>query len=153
MAPEQIAGDPVDARTDIYALGITAFEMLTGKRPFPEKDAQSLLDLHLTRDVMDPKAINADIPEPLRHFIIRCGRCDPQQRYRDMHQAMTALRPMVHKLDYPHPTPTNTHKNRAALLLAYTEENKAELNQLIKTFKTKARAVGVDIELADFTET
>jgi serine/threonine-protein kinase len=54
MAPEQIEGEPVDPCTDIYALGIMPFEMVTGRRPFPEKSVKTLLDLHLTRDIRDP---------------------------------------------------------------------------------------------------
>jgi CRP-like cAMP-binding protein/tRNA A-37 threonylcarbamoyl transferase component Bud32 len=95
MAPEQIDGGPVDQRTDIYALGITAFEMVTGRRPFPEDNAKALLDLHLTQDIMDPGDIIPDIPDELRGFILKSARCDPDQRYPDMDQAMAVLRPLV----------------------------------------------------------
>jgi tRNA A-37 threonylcarbamoyl transferase component Bud32 len=95
MAPEQIDGRPVDQRTDIYALGITAFEMVTGRRPFSEDNAKALLDLHLTQDIMDPGHIIPDIPDELRGFILKSARCDPDQRYQDMDQAMAVLRPLV----------------------------------------------------------
>ncbi len=95
MAPEQIDGRPVDQRTDIYALGITAFEMVTGRRPFSADNTNMLLDLHLTRDVMDPGHIIPDIPDELRRFILKSARCDPDQRYQDMDQAMAVLRPLV----------------------------------------------------------
>jgi len=95
MAPEQIDGRPVDQRTDIYALGITAYEMLTGRRPFPEDNAKALLDMHLTRDVTDPGHIIPDIPDELRGFILNSARCDPDQRYQDMDQAMAVLRPLA----------------------------------------------------------
>jgi CRP-like cAMP-binding protein len=97
MAPEQIDGRPVDQRTDIYALGITAFEMVTGRRPFPEENAKALLDMHLTQDVMDQGHIIPDIPDELRRFILKCARCDPDQRFHDMDQAMAVLRPLVDK--------------------------------------------------------
>ena len=47
MAPEQVECLPVDERTDIYCLGITAFEMVTGKRPYPDKDAWTVMEMHL----------------------------------------------------------------------------------------------------------
>jgi serine/threonine protein kinase len=95
MAPEQIDGRPVDQRTDIYALGVTAYEMVTGRRPFPEDNAKALLDMHLTRDVTDPGHIIPDIPDELRGFILKSARCDPDQRYQDMDQAMAILRPLA----------------------------------------------------------
>jgi CRP-like cAMP-binding protein/tRNA A-37 threonylcarbamoyl transferase component Bud32 len=98
MAPEQIDGGPVDQRTDIYALGITAFEMVTGRRPFPEDNAKALLDLHLTRDIMDPGDIIPDMPDELRRFILKSARCDPDQRYPNMDQAMAVLRPLVYNI-------------------------------------------------------
>jgi serine/threonine protein kinase len=97
MAPEQIDGRPVDQRTDIYALGITAFEMVTGRRPFCEDNAKALLDLHLTQDVIDPGHIIPDIPDELRRFILKSARRDPDQRYQDMDQAMAVLSPLVHR--------------------------------------------------------
>jgi len=96
MAPEQIDGRPVDQRTDIYALGITAFEMVTGRRPFPEDNAKALLDVHLTQDIMDPGDIIPDIPDELRRFILKSARCDRDQRYQDMDQAMAVLGPLVY---------------------------------------------------------
>ena len=51
MAPEQIESEKLDERTDIYALAITAYEMLTGRRPFPEDDIQTLMQIHLSEDI------------------------------------------------------------------------------------------------------
>ena len=48
MSPEQLAGDPIDARSDIYSLGIVAFNMLTGKLPFPSDSAQEAMIMRLT---------------------------------------------------------------------------------------------------------
>jgi serine/threonine protein kinase len=69
--------------------------MVTGRRPFAEDNTKVLLDLHLTQDVMDPGHIIPDIPDELRRFILKSARCDPDQRYQDMDQAMAVLRPLV----------------------------------------------------------
>ena len=71
MAPEQIEGDAVDPRTDIYALGIVAFEMVTGERPFPEDDIGLLMEMHVNEEVPDPAGIVRDLQKPLREFIVR----------------------------------------------------------------------------------
>ncbi|MDZ7581481.1 MAG: protein kinase [Deltaproteobacteria bacterium] len=54
MSPEQIECLPVDTRADIFALGIMTYEMVTGKRPFAEKDPWKVMDLHVTQDIPDP---------------------------------------------------------------------------------------------------
>jgi serine/threonine protein kinase len=63
MSPEEIEGESVDQRSDIYVLGITAYEMLTGRRPFPEDDLPALLNMHLEQDIPDPAELRPDIPE------------------------------------------------------------------------------------------
>jgi serine/threonine protein kinase len=99
MAPEQIEGDPMDQRTDIYAVGITAFEMVVGKRPFPEDDAQALADMHLTHDIPDPAASAPDLPQDLQRFITKACQRNPNSRYEDMRQALADLRRIAQKTD------------------------------------------------------
>lgn len=147
MAPEQISGDPSDARADIYALGVTAFEMVTGQRPFPEVDARTLLNLHLTQDVMDPAALKPDIPEPLRDFILRCGRRDPGRRYQSMPQAMAALRPMIETVALNRRVSASERKKRLFFSLKYPNENLAQLGPLLERFRQAVRAIDVEVEL------
>ena len=150
MAPEQIRGGPVDQRTDIYALGITAFEMVTGRRPFPEDDAKALLDLHQTQDVMDPGHIIPDIPVELRRFIVKSARCDPDQRYRDMDQAMAVLMPLVEDFRFPKASLKTTEKmKKSSLLLTYTDENQPALNRLVEVFRAQALKLGANVKMTD----
>jgi serine/threonine protein kinase len=92
LAPEQIEGDPMDQRTDIYAVGITAYEMVVGSRPFPEDDPQVLMDMHLTHDIPDPAVGTPNLPQDLQRFIIKACRRNPDSRYGDMRQALADLR-------------------------------------------------------------
>lgn len=97
MAPEQIEGEVLDQRTDIYALGITAFEMLTGQRPFPEEDIGALMDMHLHQEIPDPAEIVPDLPDVLRQFIMKACQRSPNQRYQSVAQALNDLLPLSHE--------------------------------------------------------
>ena len=147
MAPEQIDGGPVDPRTDIYALGISAYEMVTGRRPFPEDNTKVLLDLHLTQDIMDPGHIVADLPDELRKFILTSARCDPNQRYQDMDQAMAVLRPLVQDNRLPWDDLKIENNKSYSLFLTYTDENQPALKRLVDVFKANAQALGVDVKM------
>ena len=149
MAPEQIDAGPVDPRTDIYALGITAYEMVTGRRPFPEDNAKALLDMHLTQDVMDPGHIIPGIPDELRKFILKSARCDPDRRYQDMDQAMAGLRPLAQDSGLPGNGLTIEKKKSASLFLTYTDEIQPALKRLVDEFKADARELGVDVNMTD----
>lgn len=61
LAPEQILRGPLDARTDIYALGVLAFKVLTGKLPFPVKRVEQLLMAHVTQKPPTPESVNPEL--------------------------------------------------------------------------------------------
>ena len=153
MAPEQIEGGPVDQRTDIYALGITAFEMVTGRRPFPEDNAKAVLDLHLNQNIMDPGQMIPDIPDELRKFIVRSARCDPDQRYQNMEQAVAVLMPLTENFGRRKAgLKTSAKKNSLSLVVTYADENQQDLNRLVEIFKLKVRKTGADIEQFDYLD-
>src|SRR6185503_19219999 len=79
MAPEQFSGGVVDARTDIYALGVMLFEMLTGRPPFAGDTAQVLYG-HLHQPPPAPRSLNPALPDGLERLVLRMLAKDPAAR-------------------------------------------------------------------------
>ncbi len=80
-SPEQSKGGVVDARSDIYSLGIMMFELATGRVPFEGETPINVALKHLKEDVISPSVINANISEPLEQIILRCVEKLPVDRY------------------------------------------------------------------------
>ena len=152
MAPEQITADPVDGRTDIYALGITAYEMITGRLPFQHSDLDALLKMHTTHDIPDPAEVVPDIPEALREFILTAGRCDPRRRFANMRGAMDVLGPLMSKNLQPKPLKKRDNGRVSTLVMAYTENRQEGLNRLLEQFIAQVQALGVEVKMTDFTD-
>jgi len=80
MAPEQLFGEPGDARTDVYALGVMLFEMITGQRPFVKERTEALMFAIISNAALSVKALRPDVPDALDRLIAECLRKDPAER-------------------------------------------------------------------------
>ncbi|MDQ3674362.1 MAG: serine/threonine-protein kinase [Gemmatimonadota bacterium] len=81
MAPEQAASDPeIDGRADIYSLGITAYEMLSGAAPFASLSPREMLTARLTLPPPPLASVRRDVPAGLERLIARCLAIDPDDR-------------------------------------------------------------------------
>jgi serine/threonine-protein kinase len=87
MSPEQIRGKPLDGRSDVYALGILAFELFTGQLPFAGKTAQETMIARLKGAPLRLRELRRDLPTKLETVIERTLTLDPAGR----HQSMTEL--------------------------------------------------------------
>jgi len=92
MAPEQLRGVEVDARTDIYALGTVLYQMATGRRPFEAALPTALIADIQHEPVLPPGRINPDLPPRLEDIILKCLEKDPNNRYQSARELTVDLR-------------------------------------------------------------
>lgn len=91
IAPEQIRGEAVDGRTDLYALGGIFYLMLTGRRPFHARNLAGFLDKHLHRAPRPPRELAPTLPERLDELCLRLLAKDPDARFASARHLLLAL--------------------------------------------------------------
>jgi serine/threonine-protein kinase len=82
MAPEQLKGQPIDARADIFAYGVSAYELLTNQKPFPGDSPGEILAAQMQANGPTPlREHNPDVPVALEKVVMKCLERDPDRRY------------------------------------------------------------------------
>jgi serine/threonine-protein kinase len=94
MSPEQIRGEPLDGRADIYSFGATCYELMTGRPPFRAASNQELLTKHIIERAVSPQMWNPDITEEFASLVLRMLGKKRDERPRDFHEVLMAMRTM-----------------------------------------------------------
>ncbi len=92
MSPEQIRGQPLDGRADIYSFGAMCYEMVTARPPFRAASSQELLTKHLTEKPISPKYYNPDITDQYAELVLHMLAKKKEDRPRDFHDVLMKLR-------------------------------------------------------------
>ncbi|HEX7810355.1 MAG TPA: serine/threonine-protein kinase [Burkholderiales bacterium] len=110
MSPEQVAGRPVDQRSDIFSLGTVLYEMLTGTKLFSGNDATEIMYNVSQLRPVPPSRINRQVPAMLDLVVAKALEKDADERYQDAHQFGADLRACLSELGVHRPEPDSTQR-------------------------------------------
>ena len=119
LSPEQVKDGNASPRSDVYAVGIVAYELLTGQTPFSGDSALSVAYRRLDNDVPVPSTVIAGVPQQFDELVGRATARDPAHRYADAQEMDAELEAIVEELALPEfrvPAPRNSAQHRSAAL-------------------------------------
>jgi predicted Ser/Thr protein kinase len=116
MSPEQVRGQVVDARTDLYSLGCTLFEALTGETPFDGTTHFDIMMKHISEPPPSPRSRGADVPESVDRAMLRSLAKDLGQRYQTAAELLAVLEAALAAPEAPAELPVDVGDAAAAIL-------------------------------------
>jgi serine/threonine protein kinase, bacterial len=117
LSPEQVKDGNAGPRSDVYAAGIVAYELLTGQTPFSGDTALSVAYQRLDTDVPPPSSVISGVPSQFDELVQRATSRDPASRYADAHDMgveLDAIVDALHLPDFRVPSPRNSAQHRSA---------------------------------------
>ncbi len=140
MSPEQVAGLPVDHRSDIFSLGIVLYEMLTRAAPFTGEDATQIMHKIATAEPVAPSRLNPQVPSLLDFVLARALKKDPAVRYQDAYEMAADLRSSLAEL-------------RGRVRAASRDDNARDTTRTMKMESVGGRAVSAPAARAIVSDT
>jgi eukaryotic-like serine/threonine-protein kinase len=105
MSPEQVRCEPLDGRSDLYSIGVSLYETITGQRPYVSDNNFEVMQAHLQVPATPPLELKPDIPPVLSQLILMAMAKDPAQRFQTADALRAALRSVAPALGEPTPIP------------------------------------------------
>ena len=152
ISPEQLRGEPVDERTDIYSLGITVYEMLTGGLPVAGDDMKALVNWHMNEDIHDTHGVLTDFPEALHAFFMKSIRKDPAARFSTISEVIELLRPVSETFGVRVASDVFMQQKTIGMFLLYQEQQRLALKRLIEEFSRDVGETGAVLKITPFED-
>lgn len=152
LSPEQITLNAVDERSDVYSLGIMAYQMFVRPDLLGDNDSHERIRQQLEQDRDDPESALSNLPEELNRCIIRATRRDPAARYANVRQIVYELQPLADRVGLTTLPGLTSSLNMMTLNLFYRDEHRTLMHGLIEDFSRELEKLGVRLRSSNHDE-